>query len=1171
MKHLLTFLLLLLALLTPATANAHDFEVDGIYYNINGTNATVTYRGAYSSQYSNEYSGSVTIPSTVTYNGITYSVTAIGYYAFYGCSGLTSVTIPNSVTTVGEKAFYGCSGLTSVTIPNSVTTIGYSAFNGCSGLTGVTIPNSVTAIGNYTFYGCSGLTSVTIPNSVTTIGEEAFYGCSGLTRVTIPNSVTTIGKEAFYGCSGLTRVTIPNSVTTIGKEAFYGCSGLTSISVANENTAYDSRNNCNAVIETASNTLIAGCQNTIIPNSITVIDDGAFGGCSGLTNVTIPNSVTSIGDRAFSDCSGLTNVTIPNSVTAIGDWAFSGCCGLTNVVIPISVNTIGEWAFSGTAWLDNQPDGLVYAGLVAYTFKGTMPDGTSITIKDGTLGIAGSAFTHCHGLTNVTIPNSVTTIGGYAFEDCERLESITIPNSVTTIGASAFSGCSGLRSLNIGNSVTTIGESAFATCMCLTSVTIPNSVTSIGQCAFFGCRSMTNISIGSSVKDIGEYAFWDCSSLTAITIPKSVKSIGHFLFHGCSSLSNVIVDSENTTFDSRDNCNAIIETSSNTLIAACRNTVIPNTVISIGFCAFTGINVPLSITIPNSVTTIDEGAFCECYGLTSVSIPNSVISIGYGAFEGCSNLTDVYSYITDLTRVTVGGSAFSCDNYPHDYSGRTLHVPYGTTNSYQADSNWYPYFGQILEMPAIANSIELNNYVAVVLENESLQLNATMQPENTLKDLAWSSSNPAVATVDDDGLVTAHSVGTATITVMTTDGSNLSASCVVTVKSLSATECFSMPDGEVLHGESITIPVRMNNEATVLAFQTDIFLPEGFSLAADGDDEPMVMPTDRLTSDHLIVTETVSSGAVRVVCYTPSMQPISGNEGDLFYITVNVPDDAAGDYAIYLRNSRLTTDDFNEVRIPDAGAVINVKTYIPGDVNNTHTVNVADIVTTVRYVMEQNPTPFIFDAADMNGDGEVTVTDIMLIARLIMYPTMNAPRHAPAMVANGDRMSGEDIALTTGETRTVSINLDNEAQYSEGITASNFCLTDRAASHALEVNTLTNGTIRTLCYTPTIEAIDGTSGAVLAFDVTATSPVTGDITVDGIELVTTGCQTVKPAVFNIGVQTETAVNELQTGKTVAKVEYFNLAGQRLTRPANGVTLIVTTYTDGTRTTTKLLH
>ena len=775
-----------------------------------------------------------------------------------------------------------------------------------------------------------------------------------------------------------------------------------------------------------------------------------------------------------------------------------------------------------------------------------------MTIPNTVTYIGRYAFNGCSRLTGITIPNSVTSIRDWAFAGCSGLTSIDIPNSITSIGNFAFAFCSGLTSVTIPNSVTTIGERLFSSCSSLMSITIPNSVTSIGNYAFYECNRLTSVTIPNSVISIGDGSFSRCSSLQCITIPISIAYIGSNPFMYCYGLREMIVASGNNKYDSRDKCNAIIETESDVIISGCQNTIIPTSVKSIGDEAFTG-----------------------CHSLKSISIPNSITTIGNYVFRDCG-LKDVYSYISDLSNLSLGSSVFGGGS-----SNRTLYVPFGSANAYQSDENWYPYFGQIVEMdPLLASSIELDKRTAVIIDGETLQITAIILPVNAIKTTNWSSSNPAVATVDDDGLVTAHSVGTATITAMTTDGSNLSASCVVTVKSLSATECFSMPDGEVLHGETITIPVRMNNEATVLAFQTDIYLPEGFTVATDGDDEPMVVPADRLTSDHLIVTETVSSGAVRVVCYTPSMQPISGNEGDLLYITVNVPDDAAGNYAIYLRNSRLTIDDFSEVRIPDAGAVINVKTYIPGDVNDTHTVNVADIVTTVRYVMEQDPTPFIFDAADMNGDGEVTVTDIMLIARLIMYPTMNAPRHAPAMVANGDRMSGEDIALTTGETRTVSINLDNEAQYSafqfdlhlpEGMTASNFCLTDRAASHALEVNILTNGTIRTLCYTPTIEAIDGTSGAVLTFDVTATSPVTGDISVECIELVTTGCQGVKLEPFAIGVQTATAVNELQTGKTVAKVEYFNLAGQRLTHPASGVTLIVTTYTDGTRTTTKLLH
>ena len=218
-------------LLGAATATAHDFEVNGIFYNKdNGSKtASVTCKGYYYYDYVNEYSGAVTILSEVTYEGTTYSVTSIGSSAFRNCSGLTSVEIPNSVTSIGISAFCGCSGLTSVEIPNSVTSIEWFAFYGCSSLTSVEIPNSVTSIEWSAFDGCSGLTSVEIPNSVTRIGIYAFSGCSGLTSVEIPNSVTSIGSFAFEGCSGLTTVVIGNSVTSIGERAFYGCSGLTSV------------------------------------------------------------------------------------------------------------------------------------------------------------------------------------------------------------------------------------------------------------------------------------------------------------------------------------------------------------------------------------------------------------------------------------------------------------------------------------------------------------------------------------------------------------------------------------------------------------------------------------------------------------------------------------------------------------------------------------------------------------------------------------------------------------------------------------------------------------------------------------------------------------------------------------------------------------------------------
>jgi len=241
-------LLFILLALVPLVASAYHACIDGIYYNFSGNEATVTSGDI-------KYSSGLVIPESITYSSKTYSVTSIGFQAFFYCSGLTSVTIPNSVTYIGISAFSGC----------------------------------------------SGLTSVTIGNSVTSIGDGAFRDCSGLTSVAIPNSVTSIGYEAFFGCTNLTSISIPNSLTSIDWRVFSGC-GLNSISVASGNTAYDSRNDCNAIIETASNTLIVGCQNSVIPNSVTSIGDWAFSYCSGLTSVTIPNSVTSIGGGAFANC-----------------------------------------------------------------------------------------------------------------------------------------------------------------------------------------------------------------------------------------------------------------------------------------------------------------------------------------------------------------------------------------------------------------------------------------------------------------------------------------------------------------------------------------------------------------------------------------------------------------------------------------------------------------------------------------------------------------------------------------------------------------------------------------------------------------------------------------------------------------------------------------------------
>ena len=416
------FTLLLAIAASVGTMLAEKVHIGDLYYNLNETDQTaeVTYELSASE---NNYSGLTTanIPASVTYSGKNYSVTSIGDYSFQNCRSLTSVTIPHSVTRIKSCAFYNCSSLISVTIPNSVTSIEDAAFYYCSSLTSVTIPNSITSIEDAAFYYCSSLTSVTIPNSITSIGERTFYNCSGLISIEIPHTVTRIGNKAFSYCSSLTSVTIPNSVTSIGEGAFSDCSGLTSMFVEAGNTIYDSRDNCNAIIETASNTLIAGCKNTIIPNSVTSIGEAAFSGCSSLTSVTIPNSVTSIGDRAFEYCYRLTSVTIPNSVTSIGNNAFTGCSSLTVV------------------------DNLRYAD--TYLVEAVDKTLSSYTIKEGTRWIGSSAFRECGSLSSITIPNSVTSIGDYAFYYCSSLTSVAIGSSVTSIGYRAFWDCSNLSKI----------------------------------------------------------------------------------------------------------------------------------------------------------------------------------------------------------------------------------------------------------------------------------------------------------------------------------------------------------------------------------------------------------------------------------------------------------------------------------------------------------------------------------------------------------------------------------------------------------------------------------------------------------------------------------------------------------------------------------------------------
>lgn len=523
-KKLLSLILLFLAGLSAA--QAYDFSAvtpsgQTLFYTIDTvTNTTVSVVGFDNTQ----PLGNLTIPDTVTYGGNTYSVTSIGRMAFYGCKGLTSVTIPNSVTSIERFAFEECEDLTSVTMPNSIISIEPGTFARCSSLTSVSIPNSVTSIGASAFGFCTSLASLTIPSSVTSIGDQAFYlvkhieyhgtatggpwGAISMngyqdndfiysdstettllayighdTVVTVANTVDTIGPNAFYSCSWLTSVSLPNSVTSIGMSAFYECKSLTTMT---------------------------------IPNSVTTIEPALFWGCEGLTSVTIPNSVTKICHSAFTRCTSIASLSIPNSVDTIEPSAFG--IGLLDYHVRhvtyygSALDTLGYWDESEPeleglpileTWGARSINGYIENGIV-YT------DSTKTTIRV----YIGDAYRI--GADSVTIPNSVTAIYSPGFSDCRGPISVDLPNSLTKITSYAFASCTGLTSIIIPDSVTTIGFGAFADCTNLQELKLPKALTTIEWSSFYGCTSLTSLTIPNLIKEIGSGAFSACTGLTSL-------------------------------------------------------------------------------------------------------------------------------------------------------------------------------------------------------------------------------------------------------------------------------------------------------------------------------------------------------------------------------------------------------------------------------------------------------------------------------------------------------------------------------------------------------------------------------------------------------------------------------------------------------------------------------
>ena len=607
------------------------------------------------------YSGGVAalfIPETI--DG--HTVTAIGYRAFKGNLRLAAVTIPDTITEIGQDAFSGCTGLTSIKLPKNLKTLGGDAFRDCTGLTSVLIPKTVESIHTYSngffcpFRGCDNLQEVKFEDGMTRIPNLILGFCGAKLNIVIPDSVTEIGEAAFLN-SGIVAVTIPDTVTEIEEDAFSGCTGLTSIK---------------------------------LPKNLKILGDESFRDCTGLTSVLIPKTVENTHSYyggiygPFRGCDNLQEVKFEDGMTRIPNLILGFCGAKLNIVIPDSVTEIGEAAF-------------LNSGIVA------------VTIPDAVTEIEEDAFRGCTGLTDIKLPDSVVNIGTKIFANCTSLTDVTLPNAWELIPASTFEGCTALEKLVLPESVQYIRDGAFKNCTALKEIVWSKAPELIDSNAFYNCDAITEMDIPATVTSVGYQAFYDCDGLTKITIPDGVTSLGDSVFYDCDALTDVKLGAGITTIPAS---------------------------------AFRHCDALEQLTVPRRVTAIKDNAFKDSVKFSSITIPRSVTSVSANAF----------SYLDKLTIYGVAG---------------TYAETFANTNSIK-----------FVDRQVSATSASLDQTVLTLNKGASGQLTLTVTPEDFTDEVVWKSSDTAVVTVSDTGLVKAVGVGTATIKVSV---GKASASCKVTV------------------------------------------------------------------------------------------------------------------------------------------------------------------------------------------------------------------------------------------------------------------------------------------------------------------------------------------------------------------------------------------------------
>lgn len=1185
-----------------------DFD----FYTISGTNYLCRYNGT---------SSNVTLPTS--YNGSSYR---IDNYTFQNKSFIKQLTIPTNVTGIGSNAFYNCTNLQEIWNYSSLSLSKGSSSNGYVAYYAKVIhttnePSAFVSVGDFDFYTDGGVahlaryngteSSITLPTSYNgnayVIDASAFQNKSFIQYVTIPANVTSIENNTFYGtslqkvfCLGSTPATLGGSsaipqgtvyVPAGSKSAYTGTSYWSSRTIyegcAADNFAFQLVDNAYLMVDGYIGN--AGAESTqTIPSSavtggttynVTKINSSAFANTQVLTNVVMPNSIEAVGTYAFQGCSNLKNITLSKNITTLSDYAFQNCTSLESIAILSGTITIGSYVFDGCKSLEMVTMRDYVTSIGSYCFRGC-ESLTSITMSKNITNISNYAFQNCKALPAVSL-TGVVSIGSYAYDGCTSIQSVTIPANCTSVATTAFNGCTALRSFAVdasnsyystidgvltnksGNQIVAYPSAKGNT------YAIPASVTSIGEYAFRGSE-LTSISIPATVSTIYNYAFANCPNLKKVVFEEKSNyiSLRNYIFQN-DPLESVEVYRTISNYDSGSYTPFYNNTS-------LKSAVIGGSATSVYASMFYGCSSLNSITMGDVITSIGSSAFYGCASLASIKIPATVTTIGDAFLSGCSALKEINAKMQ--TPPVLQSTAFASV----DKDACKLIVPAAYVDIYDDTPGWMAFNNIVAEDDATLRKmiVSLTDGGTVIIDSRtytcegshSFYTSATTDVDVVITPSAgFYLKSVKQNGVNVIGQMNGNTLTLAKTNALTTLDITFASSTEITdISSLTYAVYPTQVTG--VSGNTLALPINLKNANLIATWQADLVLPEGFTIATDEYGDPLIVVSGSRTTAarHSIATSTVSGGATRILYNSSSNKTISGTDGEVATVTLNIDEDVEpGDYPIIFKNIVMSEANETGHVVERVVSKITIQSYTPGDVNNDGDINAQDLVAVVNYILE-NPTPGnIREAADLNNDGNVDAMDYVAEVNLILSDDTSSSRAmSKAGVVSDDTYAGmlsvESFALALGEEIEILVSLiDANASYTccqfdvtlpEGI-----CINDAEStmgSHSVAFRALGNGITRVFVSSPANKVMRNDDIAKLfvkADDMMMVGGYTMDI--DNVLLVTPDAVAVSPAPAQIPFSVDGATGVATVETDSIENNRYNVTGQPVNTEAKGIVIV----------------